>query len=143
VNTEVSVHHTAHHRENIQEITSCLLAFKTRTDSMKVGEDKNKERSEKFKKGAKRSRIKLVKRLNDGLFRNVVNESTTELETGENKHKETISRKETEQKEDVLTNHLEETVQSLNYSKPEIDIDNVGKEEIIVTYCNVKNDENS
>ena len=83
MNTEVSVHHTAHHRENIQEITSCLLVFNTQAVSMKVGEDKNKPRREKCKKGVKRSRIKLVKHLKDGLFRNVVNESKTELETGE------------------------------------------------------------
>ena len=76
------------------------------------GRRKYKEsRTNKLKKGPKRCRIKLVKRLEDGLFRNAVDESTAVMKTSEIKAKRTAFRKHIEEKqtEGSDTNNSEES----------------------------------
>lgn len=105
---------------------------------MKIGEKICKPQKDSSSRGGKRPRIKLVKRLDHDLFIN--KEITDKKDKNEHKKSTNISRKEMEERTELLPNYYEEKYESLKAKSSEIIMDNVDDEEIVVTYSNIRSD---
>ena len=104
---------------------------------MRIMRKKNSIR-EGVKKTKRKCRIKLVKKLDEELFKD--NEDRVEDEDWiRNNDSEDVS-EQTEEEIIDITDHVERESPSMNQPIVEIDIDNIGNEEIIVTYSNITND---